>query len=288
MKQIKKLKKKLSKLATKAKEKLSSIKLPKIKLPKLTGSATRVVSGTAKLTLLFVFVILTGLSANRFHVKYLEHKVGQNTVFIRSMPDAEEQASGTGFEMKTPSGRVVTVTNRHICELQNSKGELAVLEKQHSNRLIPLRVIEMSKDNDVCIVEGLAGYEGLDAASGELEVGEPVFALGYPLGQALNFSAGRVKDFGPIFLLDETTDISECNGPKQKVQTLQSAFGPVQVCTISFDSIQTDLVIFGGNSGSAMVNIYGNVVGIIFAGNNRTNWGSSVPLSYIKDLLKAY
>lgn len=284
MKSLKKMKKRLSKKLEKAKEYLSAqkfyLKQGLQSLGHLLHSATRV-------SLLLILVLFSGLAANKMHVKYLENKVGSNTVFIRSMPDSKLQGSGTAFEMKTPSGKVITVTNAHICELANSKGEIAILEKRHSNRLIPKKVIEVYEENDLCVVEGLDGYEGLELGS-DLEVGEPVFSFGYPLGQALHFSDGRVKEFGKVTLLDEETPVDKCVGPRHKVQKMQIWFFIVDVCTKSFDSVQTSMVIYGGNSGSPMVNMWGNVVGVVFAGNSRTNWGSAVPLKDLKQLLKAY
>ena len=86
------------------------------------------------MALLVVSVTLAALFADRLHVSYLQAKGGQNVVYIRSMPDSKLQGSGTAFQMKTPSGAVVTVTNAHICQLANDKGEIAVLEKKNSKR----------------------------------------------------------------------------------------------------------------------------------------------------------
>ena len=204
---MKKFKKKALKHLSKIKDFLDAQKFyTKKGLIKLIPEAIGAARTSIKLAALGVIFIFAALFANKMHVKYLEKKVGDNTLFIRSMPDSKHQGSGTAFEIRTPSGQVVTMTNAHICQLANDKGEIAILEKRHSNRLVTKRVLEVYAENDLCIVEGLPGYEGLELGS-ELEVGEPVFAFGYPLGQALHFSDGRVKEFGAVTLLDDETPL---------------------------------------------------------------------------------
>ena len=242
---------------------------------------------TVKIAALGAFVVSCALLADKLHVKYLQDKVGRNTVFIRSMPDSKLQGSGTAFEMKTPSGAVVTVTNAHICALANSKGEIAVLEKKNSNRLITRKVIEISEQNDLCIVEGLPGYDGLTIGS-KVEVGEPVFSFGYPLGEALHFSEGRVKDYGDVFIIEEGVTPAQCKGPRRHLERMTFLFFEFEVCVKSYEAIQTSMVIYPGNSGSPMVNLFGNVVGVVFASNGRTNWGSAVVLKDLEQLLSAY
>ena len=51
---------------------------------------------------------------------------------------------------------------------------------------------------------------------------------------------------------------------------------------------QTFLSAFGGNSGSPVVNVWGNVVGIIFAASTETNWGILIDLFEIQNFLKKY
>ena len=85
------------------------------------------------------------LFADNAHVKYLENKVGNNTVYVQSMPDSKIQGSGTGFQMQAKSGKVVTITNAHVCELANDKGMILVEEKRHSKRLEILHHVSVSR-----------------------------------------------------------------------------------------------------------------------------------------------
>lgn len=220
------------------------------------------------------------------HGRYIEKHVGPNSLFLRSPEGAVLQGSGTGFEVKAPSGKVYTITNAHVCGLQKD-GLLLAGEKRNSHRLIPIRVLEVYAKNDLCILEGLAGYEGLTVAD-DIEVGQFAWAVGYPMGQAMDITSGRIKSFGTILVLDDETPIDKCNKPGMHVEKLNFIFVEIPICVLERNAAQTDLRIFPGNSGSPLVNIYGNVIGVVFAADNRTNWGSAVPLSDLKEFLSAY
>lgn len=145
----------------------------------LANHSSEAVITTTKLSALGVFIILMTLSANMAHMSFIESKVGSNVVLIRSPEDAPLKGSATGFEMKAPSGKIYTITNAHVCGLANSKGIIMVEDKLHSGRLLPKRVIEVYKADDLCIVDGLEGYEGLTVGS-EPTIGQSVIAIGYP------------------------------------------------------------------------------------------------------------
>jgi S1-C subfamily serine protease len=164
----------------------------------------KAIMAAAGATKLLIFMALTAMFTwfgENIWVKYHENHTAANTVFIMSMPDSEHQGSATGFEIRTPSGKILTMTNAHVCALANKDGILKVGEKKHSGRMVPKRVIEVFADNDLCLVEGLAGYDGLELAD-SVDTWDAVTVIGYPLGEGLNISTGlflqnnaRVLDF---------------------------------------------------------------------------------------------
>ena len=280
MKNLKKnLKKKLASLKEYCKAQLFYLK----KGSQLFLHGTKIV---LTVVLLFLAIISSVLVADRAHKEYLEHYIGDQVLFVTNTSESKVKGSATGFHVKAKSGNVVFVTNAHVCELKDDKNILMVQDTLNSQRLVPRRVLEIYKDNDLCAVEPLPGYEGLSLAD-DLSVGEPVWAIGYPLGESLNISNGRVKDFGTTSLISRIP-IEQCHGPNLSKQTVQYWFFITEVCVVTFESVQTDVVIYGGNSGSPLLNIWGNVTGVVFAANTRTNWGRAVPLDHLKKLLSAY
>lgn len=280
---IKKFKKKLLKNLEKAKD---FLKDQSFYLKNLGRSIKDTAKLTFKLTSVLILVLLASFSANILHEKYIESKVGDSTVFIRSPQGASHQGMATGFEVKGKSGKIYTLTNAHVCGLQKD-GLVMIQDKLNSGRLIPRRVLEVYQENDLCLVEGMDNYQALDLAD-SLDVGDLVTSVGYPLGQAMNISSGRVKSFGKVTILEPEVKAEDCNGAHEKVITINTIFGPLEFCSIERYAAQTDVPTFPGNSGSPLVNIYGNVVGIMFASDNETHWGDAVDLTFIKDLLKAY
>lgn len=280
---MKKLKKKLVKKVNKLKNYLEDQLFYAKKSLKLFIKGIQIVISAV---LLFVTIVASVLVADRAHKEYLEHRVGDQILFVTSLQNSKIQGRATGFHVKAKSGNVVFVTNAHVCELANDQGLVLILDKLNSKRLVPRRVIEVYSDNDLCVIEPLPGYDGLEVAD-DLSVGEPVWAIGYPLGESLNISNGRVKDFGSTTLITNIP-VDQCEGPKLKKTQIQLWFFVIEVCMVTFDSVQTDIIIYGGNSGSPLLNIWGNVTGVVFAANNRTNWGRAVPLADLNKLLSAY
>jgi len=240
-------------------------------------------TGYFKLILLGIAIFSVSLSARPIHNSYLIDKVGSQTIFISNPEGAEHQGSATGFQVKAPSGRVYTLTNAHVCDLQKD-GVLMI--KLHSGRSIPRRVIEVYTENDLCLVEGLEGYGGLSLAS-SYSILDENFVLGFPLGEEMDFSRGYLKGLGTVYILTGIP-FEQCKGPRLKPIVVPTLFGPFPMCVLEHQAIKTNIPIFPGNSGSAMVNSFGNVTGVIFASSNQTNWGSAVPLETIKTFLSAY
>lgn len=279
----KKLKKKLLKKLENVKE---FAKDQKHYLKTCANSVKNVLVLTAKITMLTSSMLLLSLSADTLHKKYIESKIGNSTVFIKSPQGAEHQGTATGFEIRAKSGKIYTLTNAHVCGLQKD-GVIMIEDKLNSHRFIPKRVIEVYEDNDLCLVEGMDNYQALELAD-NLDVGDLVTSVGYPMGGPMNVSSGRVKNFDNVEIIDSGTKPEDCIGKHKAPRSYDTIFGAMNVCVIERYAVETDVTTFPGNSGSPLVNIYGNVVGIVFASNNQTHWGDAVPLFFIKDLLKAY
>jgi V8-like Glu-specific endopeptidase len=59
-------------------------------------------------------------------------------------------------------------------------------------------------------------------------------------------------------------------------------------CIAHIYAATSSIQIYPGNSGSPVMNSSGDVVGIIFAGDNRTNYGSYVPVFKIREFLERF
>lgn len=281
---MKKIKKQLKKLRKWAEKKWEKIKDHLLAQAYYAKHASQTALEVAKCLTLAAFILLTSFSANLLHEQYIEAHVSDSVVFIRSPLGAEHQGMATGFEVKAPSGKIYTLTNAHVCDLQKD-GYVLVWEKLHANRLIPKRVIEVYSENDLCLVEGLDNYPSLTLAN-DISVSQLGWAIGYPMGQGLNISKGRVKEFGVVSVLDP--EDAECSGPHKRKIEANFGFFESQICVVERYAAATDVPTYPGNSGSPLVNMYGNVIGIIFASNSETHWGDAVPVEVIRQFLKAY
>jgi len=156
---------------------------------------------------------------------------------------------GTGFYIKAQSGLTYILTNHHVCNLSEND-MIYVLEE--GKRPVQKRIIERFEKADLCLIEAPINRGGLSLASSYLK-DERVFVLGFPSFMPLTLSQGNL--IGADEMGEFTTTIS----------------------------------VLGGNSGSPVLNKYGNVAGIIWGARvEGAGWGAIVSLDYIKEFLSVY
>lgn len=172
-------------------------------------------------------------------------------------------ASGSGFVL-TADGYIVT--NYHVIE-----GASAIKVTTYSGKIYEARVVGYDQSNDLAVLK----IEAKDLVpvvlgdSDKMNVGDSVVAIGNPLGE-LTFSLTS----GTVSALDREVTMS--NG-------------------ISMDLIQTDCAINSGNSGGALFNMYGEVIGITNAkyssGSSAEasidNIGFAIPMNNVKNLIQS-
>ena len=143
---------------------------------------------------------------------------------------ASASASGSGFIL-TSDGYVVT--NNHVVE-----GATSVTVKLYNGDEYDAEVVGTDEMNDVALLK--IDATGLQAVtigdSDQIEVGEEVIAIGNPLGEDLR---GTMTD-GIISALNRD----------------------VNVDGRTMSLIQTTAALNSGNSGGALINEYGQVIGI--------------------------
>ena len=285
---MKKLKRKFKKLALRLDAYLNAqMFYAKRACKKALLASVEVTALTIKLVAFAVITSLCFIFAEKAHNKYIEKKVGSQVLFIKAMPDNPAQGSATGFEVVAKSGKTYILTNAHVCGLKDKDNLVSVQNKLHSGRFIPRRVIEIYAHNDLCLVEGFEGYPGLKLGEAP-SVSDNVIAIGYPMGEALNISRGRIKAYTTVEIIAEDIPIAECHGDRLRTKRISVWFFDETVCMRSYKAIASDVPIYPGNSGSPIVDMWGNVVAVAFASDGFTHWGVLVPFKDIQKFLEAY
>lgn len=166
---------------------------------------------------------------------------------------------GIGSGVIVDEGRVVT--NAHVV------GDLPEVQVQlATGRRVPAEVRAVDLQTDLAVLEtGETGLPEAEFSEGLPQVGELAVAIGSPLGLENTVTAGIISGVGRAVPA----------GPQTPVSLV--------------DLIQTDAPIAPGNSGGALVNAEGEVVGINVAyappGTGATAIGFAIPAPTVTDVV---
>ena len=211
-------------------------------------------------------------------------KLEKASQVVKLTPPTNFTTGGTGFQVKGPSGRVYTLTNAHICALA-ANGTLAA-HVPNQKRITLIRVIEVRPEMDLCLLTSMPAASGLSVADSFREA-EHLYVLGHPFLKPLTLSDGYTvsREFLEMPVDVEPTD---CVGPMMQMREVRGFFGMEPACVQRFDAWDTTITVYPGNSGSPVFNTQGEVVGVVFATDQRTFRGAFIPLESVKEILRVY
>jgi S1-C subfamily serine protease len=207
-----------------------------------------------------------GSPANRppGSVAAIAKRVGPAVVSI-SVTTSTESAVGSGVVINKDG---YVLTNNHVVAPAAHGGSIVVtFSDEDSARATivgrdPISDLAVLKVPDTSLTVASLGY------SKDLEVGDPVIAIGSPLGLQGTVTTGIVSALNrPVHVYDDSG-------------TSDAYIG----------AVQTDAAINPGNSGGALVDASGRVIGInsataqISQGSQATGIGFAIPIDYAKGI----
>jgi len=175
-------------------------------------------------------------------VEQLATKVLPGVVTLTTELDGGEFHEGSGIIL-TSDGLIMT--NKHVVAAPGAASQDPVrrLAKLNDGRSAPFNVVATDTESDIAVVraEGISGLAPISlGSSADLRVGQPVAAVGSPLGLSGTVTVGIVS------ALDRPV--------------VGAGDGNAQLA--AFDAIQTDAALNPGNSGGALVDMHGKLIGM--------------------------
>jgi S1-C subfamily serine protease len=246
-----------------------------------------VVKSTIKKTLrniiLGVSALFLAVSGPEMHQYYLRHTVGKSVVQI----SPNGKGGGSGFSMEGASGELYIVTNEHVCSPSLDGYVYIKSDRGFTSRK---EIVHIDTIHDICLVKGDKRIPALDLAS-KPSKGDTHFVIGHPGGRKLTISKGEYIGNDVIELLDMSAKtVAECKGRVIELNFFeQMMYGMQFVCLKSMKTYASSAIAYGGNSGSPAVNVWGNVMGILFAGSREQNTDNHlVPLEELKRVISQF
>lgn len=231
------------------------------------SSTTTVLQGKRENVTLDITEIETGklMTAAEVYAANVNSTVGIRTTITGNVwgQQTTSAASGSGFIL-TADGYIVT--NYHVVE-----GGSSITVSTYDGSSYDAQVVGYDENNDLAVLKIAA--TGLSpvvlGSSSSLNVGDSVLAIGNPLGE-LTFSLTT----GVVSALDREVTFSG---------------GTVM------DLLQTDCAINSGNSGGALFNLYGEVIGITNAkysgssssGASIDNIAFAIPIDSVRSIMES-
>jgi putative serine protease PepD len=212
-----------------------------------------VVLGTIAVLALLVAGLIGGLIANAINGTSnttTAPSCNVSAVADEQLPSIVTIAVGSGSSSGTGSGEVIRsegyiLTNNHVVAPAAGGGSLEVTFQ--NGRTASATITGRDPLTDLAVIR-VTGQEGLRAIplgnSTDLRIGQPAIVLGAPLGLSSTVTSGIVS------ALDRTIQVP----------------GEGSQAALLVDAIQTDAAVNPGNSGGAMVDCSGDLVGVPTAG----------------------
>lgn len=229
-------------------------------------------------------IIYGAIVAPEIHNKYLRYEVGESTVKVLH---PYLNGGGTGFAIQAASGKQFIMTNAHVCNGVQVLGNVRL--KLPDGKEVSRKVHKIDTVHDLCLIEGVKELKPLDIGSDQSK-GDQLYVVGHPGLRQLTISHEEYIGRTSIELDYDVKTKQECPYKIIDIPAPWNFFlGKNFVCLRDYPALETTAVIYGGNSGSPVVNKWGNLIGVAFAGNSQQEHNNFViPLRYVRLFLSKF
>ena len=194
--------------------------------------------------------------------------------FFGGVSQQESESAGTGIIVEQNDSELLIVTNNHVVagsetltvtfnDNKSVEADIKGTDPAHDVAVIAVPLKSISDDTMKSISVATMGD------STKLKVGEPAIAIGNALGYGQSVTTGVIS----------ATD-------REGAQVVDQATGEAAPSDVKL--IQTDAAINQGNSGGALVNAKGEVIGINsskLVGSSVEGVGYAIPISDVSDII---
>lgn len=230
--------------------------------------------------------LLFAITAAFYSEQLKDNFINSKRPLVTKIMGLSRRSGGTGFYVEAPSGKIYTLTNGHVCGL-NTDGKVI---SDDGTQVSTLEIIEVYADNDLCLLTAPDYVTSGLAIAGSVKDGEDIYVLGHPLLEPKTLTKGQISG---SLLIDvfQGYDVP-CEGKTYTKRPIDAGDFMARFGGASYMCIRTtmsDIVtanILPGNSGSPVLDAYGHVVGVAFAGAEGTHRGFIVPLEDVKAFLR--
>lgn len=200
------------------------------------------------------------------------------------MVTVNDDSMGSGSYVYAPSGRVIILTNWHIC--RHADAQKKVSYRLDHDVVVQTPYVKSDINVDLCAIYLPQEFyrQALQVAGRDAQTFEQVMVMGYPLDGPLTPSYG-------YYLITSVLNINMGPGPDGNcppgIEKQEGFFGEVY-CLKEYNLGMTSAVIYPGNSGSPLLNMRNELIGVMNSGDQRSNFGNFVQrkdvINFLKDL----
>jgi len=200
-----------------------------------------------------------------------------------------EQGSGSGSRVTLPSGVKIILTNRHVCDIAK-KGELMRIISPDGIKVDRPILVKSDKADLCAIAADSQEAPGLKLRPWDIGHQEHLFVVGHPKGRPQTLSTGMAIGFDEVTIAYGINmfNADECWGDLIDAPPLFKMFGVFNVCFKTLSARISTAPGQPGSSGSPVVDFYGYLVGVLFAGDPESaHMSILVPYEDVKEFLNS-
>lgn len=188
-------------------------------------------------------------------------------------------AIGSGSIVEGPSGRVYMLSNWHVCNSGSWAGKMRA--NFEGGELVEGKIVKKDAISDLCATRILKKRPALRVAT-TLVPRQQLYTRGYPYG-VLSETTGQYTGKNTWTYTYPIDVVGECPPGSRK---LRDGMGHIVGCNIDYLDNLTNMYSRPGSSGSPVVDINGDLVGVISSWDEKHDAGGMVPIEALQEFMK--